>query len=81
MFADYSIERPLIGLMILNPVDLGRIVLLLEFDAAALMGYTGAVFKQFFGTMAGVTIAIAALVLWVAIPTWFGLRVFQRKDF
>lgn len=80
-FADYPLERPLLALMLLNPIDLGRIVLLLEFDVSALMGYTGAVFKQFLGTAAGLGVAVAALLLWAGIPALLGLRAFQRKDF
>ncbi len=81
IFANYPMERPLLGLMLLNPVDLGRVVLLLQFDVSALMGYTGAVFKQFFGSGAGVSIAAAMLLLWAAVPAWLGLRAFRRKDF
>lgn len=80
-FADYPMERPLLALMLLNPVDLGRVVLLLQFDVSALMGYTGAVFKHFFGSVAGIAIAGTALLLWAGIPAWLGLRAFQRKDF
>ena len=50
-FDDRSLELPLIGLTLLNPVDLGRVLLLLRLDTAALMGYTGAVFERFFGSM------------------------------
>ena len=80
-FADYPIERPLLGVMIANPVDLARVVLLLRFDVSALMGYTGAVFKNFFGGAGGLTVAAFALALWVAVPAWLGVRAFQRKDF
>ena len=80
-FADYPVERPLLGLMLANPVDLGRIVLLLQFDVSALMGYTGAVFKSFFGSGLGMAIAAVALLLWIAVPVSAGIRAFQRKDF
>jgi Cu-processing system permease protein len=49
-FHEYPIERPMIALLVANPVDLARLALLLEFDTPALMGYTGAVFRSFFGT-------------------------------
>jgi Cu-processing system permease protein len=78
---DYPLERPLLGLTLLNPVDLGRVLLLLQLDAAALMGYTGAVFERFFGTTEGVAISIAALLIWVAAPLTLGLRAFRKKDF
>jgi Cu-processing system permease protein len=81
MFANYPLERPMLALMVANPIDLGRIVLLLRFDISALMGYTGAVFKQFFGTGSGMAVAAAALLGWIAVPALLGARTFRRKDF
>ncbi len=80
-FSDYPLELPLIGLTLLNPVDLGRVLLLLRFDTAALMGYTGAVFERFFGSRLGVGLALAALGLWCAAPLLLANRRFRRKDF
>jgi Cu-processing system permease protein len=80
LFADYAVERPVLALMLANPIDLARVQLLLRFDAGALQGYTGAVFTHFFGG-AGAAVAAAALLLWVAVPVWLGLRAFRRKDF
>lgn len=80
-FADYPLERPLLGLTLLNPVDLGRVLLLLHFDTAALMGYTGAVFERFFGTALGTIVAVGALLLWTALPWVLSLRRFRTKDF
>jgi Cu-processing system permease protein len=81
MLADYPLERPMLGLMLANPVDLARVVLLLQFDVSALMGYTGAVFSRFFGGASGMLIAAAVLLLWVLVPVGLGLRSFRRKDF
>ena len=53
----------------------------LEFDISALMGYTGAVFNRFFGSGLGIITAGATLAVWLAVPTWIGLRIFDRKDF
>ena len=78
---DYPLELPLLGLTLLNPVDLGRILLLLRLDAAALMGYTGAVFERFFGSALGAGVTVGALALWVAAPLFLGLRRFVAKDF
>ncbi len=80
-FADYPLEKPIIGLTLLNPVDLGRVLLLLNFDIAALMGYTGAVFERFFGSSLGIVLSGSALLVWVAIPFQLGLRYFRHKDF
>lgn len=80
LFADYPLERPLLGLMFANPVDLGRVILLMRLDASALMGYTGAVFERFFAGR-GSIIASAILAAWVAIPATAAGRMFRTKDF
>ncbi len=80
-FADYPIERPMLVAMIANPIDLARLLLLFQFDAAALLGYTGAVFQRFFSGAAGIAIATGALLLWTTVPALAGGRLFIRKDF
>jgi Cu-processing system permease protein len=79
-FADYPLEKPMIGVTALNPVDLGRIMILLQMDVSAMMGYTGAIFKDFFGTYTGVIFSFSVMFLWVVIPVWFSTRKFNRKD-
>ena len=79
--AAYPIEKPLLGLMMLNPIDLARVVLLMLMDAGALMGYTGAVFGRFFGSGPGMAVAILALLLWTTIPLAGARRAFLRSDF
>ncbi len=80
-FQAFPVEKPLLAATLANPVDLARIVLLLRFDVAALMGYTGAVFQQFFGSAQGVVAAALAATLWLALPVLLGARLFRRKDF
>ena len=80
-FADYPLERPALGLMIANPIDLARVLILMRLDVSALMGYTGAVFEKFFGSAGGTLLASLALVLWTGVPLLLGARRFQRKDF
>jgi Cu-processing system permease protein len=81
MFADYPLERPALALMMANPIDLARLLILLQFDVSALMGYTGAVFERFFGSAGGTVLASLALTLWAGLPMLAGARRFQRKDF
>jgi len=78
--SDYPIEKLMVGISALNPIDLSRILILLHLDVSALMGYTGAVFKDVFGTSAGIVIAFAILVLWIIIPYNLSLIKFKRKD-
>jgi Cu-processing system permease protein len=64
-----------------NPVDLSRVLIMLQLDISALMGYTGAVFRKFLGTGTGMAVAFSALTLWVVLPVWGFLRLAKKKDF
>ena len=79
-FGDYPLEKPMLLLCSLNPVDLARIVILLQMDISALMGYTGALYQQFFGSSTGITFSISLMMVWLATPLWFSNRLFRRKD-
>jgi len=81
LLRDHPLETPLLVLTLLNPLDLGRILLLLQLDVAALLGYTGAVFQRFLGTTLGWSLAGLGLLLWVIVPLGMGRRRFGRRDF
>lgn len=80
-FGDWPLERPLLGLMLGNPVDVARVLVLTSLDAAALLGYTGAVFRRAFGTALGPAVALVALALWCTVPLLLARRRFLRRDF
>lgn len=80
-WAAYPLETPMLLLMALNPVDVARVLVIMGLDVSAMMGYTGAVFQDFFGGGWGMSLAVACLALWVVIPGLAALRVFVRKDF
>ena len=80
-FQDYPLERAMLGLTFANPVDLARTLLVLRFDVAALMGYTGAVFQRALGGTTGTIVALVGLAAWTIVPGLFALRAFRRKDF
>jgi Cu-processing system permease protein len=79
-FADYPIEKAMIGISALNPIDLARIFIILQLDVSAMLGYTGAIFKEFFGTQFGMIIGFTLLCLWAFIPYTLSSRKFVRKD-
>lgn len=79
-FSDYPIEKPVLALISLNPVDLARILVLLKLDVAVLMGYSGALFKQFLGTATGSIYTIFWMLFWVIIPLLLATRIFKHKD-
>ncbi len=81
MFEDYPLDKlSLIGTM-LNPIDLSRTLILLKLDISALLGYTGAIFKQFFGTNFGLIVSICMLTVWVVLPVFRIIFKAKKKDF
>jgi len=79
-WAAYPLETPMLLLMALNPVDVARVLVIMALDASAMMGYTGAVFQEFFGSGRGTVLAIGCLLLWTVVPGLAALRSFMRKD-
>lgn len=79
-FADYPIEGIMATLAALNPIGLARIFVLLQLNVSAILGYSGAVFKQIFGTGGGLGISMLILLLWAVIPFLISLIKFNKKD-
>jgi Cu-processing system permease protein len=79
-FNDYPLEKITLTLIALNPVDLARVIMLLQLDISALMGYTGAFYKEFFGSSFGVLFSTSVLFIWVITPFLLALRIFSKKD-
>tara|TARA_R110001632_G_scaffold10544_5_gene38946 strand:- start:22442 stop:23224 length:783 start_codon:yes stop_codon:yes gene_type:complete len=81
LFEEYPLDNlSLIGTM-LNPIDLSRTLILLKLDISALLGYTGAIFKKFFGTNFGFIISFIMLSVWVLLPVLRITFKAKRKDF
>ncbi len=78
--ADYPIEKMMVFLSATSPIDLARILILLQLDVSALMGYTGAIFKDYFGSTLGLLVAFLLLLIWVIVPFLFSLKIFKHKD-
>lgn len=81
VFEQYPLDKFSLTATMFNPIDLSRILILLKLDISALLGYTGAVFKKFFGTNLGFLVSFSVLVLWTVIPIVFLTRKARRKDF
>jgi Cu-processing system permease protein len=79
-FNDFPLEKPILALTCLNPVDLGRILILLKMDISALMGFTGALYKDYFGSAFGLVFSIVVMSIWIIIPMLFAIRIFNRKN-
>jgi Cu-processing system permease protein len=79
-FGDYPIEKYMVFFSASSPLDLARIINLLQLDASAMMGYTGAIFKNYFGSEFGFFAAFLVLTVWVVVPFYLSLLIFKRKD-
>ncbi len=79
-FQDYPLEKIMVLLSFLNPIDLSRIQILLQMDISALMGYTGAIFREFFGNSTGILLSFLGLFIWIIFPLMISLKKFKRKD-
>lgn len=78
---DRPLGPALLGLTLLNPIDIARVILVLRVDAAAIAGATGALFQRHLGGVAGTALAIAALLVWTLVPGLLALRAFRKRDF
>ncbi len=81
IFEEYPLDSFSLAATMLNPIDLSRTLILLKLDISALLGYTGAVFKQFFGTSTGFIISLLMLLIWTILPIWRLTYKAKRKDF
>jgi len=80
-FNDFPLEKVTIFLTLLNPVDIARIMVLLNLDLSAMLGYNGAVFVKFFGKFTGIGISLLFSLGWAVIPALIALKKFNRKNF
>ncbi len=81
LFRDYPTDSLAIIMTFLNPIDLSRVMIMLGLDIAALMGYTGALFLNFFGSVNGILISMFSMLCWIVIPSLFMVRIAKKKDF
>lgn len=81
IFRDYPLENLTLILTMANPIDLARILVLMNLDISAMMGYTGAVLESFFGKSGGTVIISFILFLWISLPFAWIIKLIDRKDF
>ena len=79
-FADYPMEKIIMFLLTLNPVDLGRVFIMLQLDISALMGASGAIVKNFFESSSGILLTLGIMILWIIAPLLLAIRSFNKTD-
>ena len=80
-FGDYPIERWVIILTLLNPIDSARITVIMQTDISAMMGLSGAVFREFLGDDLSIILFLINLVMWSIVPFSLAKRRFKKMDF
>lgn len=81
IYGDYPLEVPVLGLVVLNPVDLVRIAVLLQMDVAILLGFTAAFFQKYLGSIGGIALTIFFLIFWIFLSYFIALRLFIKRNF
>ena len=66
--------------LILNPVDLARVLVMLSLGSGALFGPTAAVLANAFGTGPGIALGLAVLFVEAAVPLLVAAAAFRRRD-
>jgi Cu-processing system permease protein len=80
-FSEYPIEGLILSLSFLNPIDIARILVIMQTDAAAIIGLSGAVCQDFFGSFLGSMVSLFILLAWFVLVLIVGKRIFLKKDF
>ena len=80
-FKDYPLDKLTISMLVLNPIDLSRILILMKLDMSAMMGYTGAVLSNFLGKGTGMLVVSGSLLMWIILPLWRLYKIGLKKDF
>jgi Cu-processing system permease protein len=66
--------------LLLNPVDLARVLTTLAVGSGALFGPTAAVLMRTFGSQLGMIVGIAVLLIETCVPAIVAVKVFERRD-
>lgn len=81
MLRGLPLQTVLFPALLLNPVDLARVMVTLAVGSGALFGPTSAVLIKTFGTGWGLVVGLTVLVLETAVPLAIALAVFRRRDY
>jgi len=74
------LQTVLFPALLLNPVDLARVLTTLAVGSGALFGPTSAVLVKMFGATWGILLGIAVLAVETTLPLLIAARVFRRRD-
>jgi len=74
------LQSVLFPALLLNPVDLARVLTMLSIGSGALFGPTSAVLMKSFGSAGGIALGLLVLTLESVIPLVIAVHLFRRRD-
>lgn len=80
LFQGIPLQAVLFPALLLNPVDLARVLTTLAVGSGALFGPTSAVVMRSFGSAGGLALGLGVLAVESAVPLVIALRLFRRRD-
>jgi Cu-processing system permease protein len=80
MLRGLPLQSVLFPALLLNPVDLARVLTTLAVGSGALFGPTSAVLMKMFGSAGGIALGLAVLAVETVAPMLIAVRVFRRRD-
>lgn len=80
LLSGLPLQSVLFPALIVNPVDLVRVLTTLAVGSGALFGPTSAVLMRLFGATAGVALGAVVLLVEGTVPLVVAARVFRRRD-
>lgn len=80
LLSGLPLEAVLIPALLVNPIDLTRVLVTLAVGSGALFGPTSAVLAKWFGAGGGAALGAAVLAVETIVPCALALRAFRRRD-
>jgi ABC-type transport system involved in multi-copper enzyme maturation permease subunit len=80
MLQGLPLQTVLFPALLLNPVDLARVLTTLAVGSGALFGPTSAVLMRSFGSAGGIALGLIVLAAESVIPMVVAVQVFRRRD-
>jgi Cu-processing system permease protein len=80
LLSGLPLQTVLFPALLLNPVDLARVLTTLAVGSGALFGPTSAVLMKMYGSAWGVALGLSVLALESLVPLLVAVRTFRRRD-
>ena len=80
LFSGVPLQSVLFPALIVNPVDLVRVLTTLAVGSGALFGPTSAVLMRLFGSTGGIALGLSVLLIEGVVPLLIAARVFRKRD-